>query len=85
MTIWDGHGRTPHDTLENILSIGAMLFCLPCLCAVTCTKIKLPPYRRRGEAKEEQSKTHNDAVLSKPKEKPYSGNEVAEEALPISR
>jgi hypothetical protein len=74
MTIWDGHGRTPHDTLENILSTAAMLFCLPCLCAVGCSKIKLPAYRKKGEAKEEQPKAHSDTVLSKSTEKSCSGN-----------
>jgi hypothetical protein len=77
MSIWDGHGRTPHDTLENILSIGAMLFCLPCICAVGCSKIKLPAYKRKGETKSEQYKTHSDIVLPKSIEKP-SGNEEAE-------
>jgi hypothetical protein len=61
MTIWDGHGRTPHDTLENILSSGAMLCCIPCLCVAACGKIKLPAYSRRA-AKEEQSKSQNGVV-----------------------
>jgi hypothetical protein len=78
MTIWDGHGRTPHDTLENILSICAMLFCLPCLCIVGCSKIRLPGYIRKGKPKEEQSETQSDTVLAKSPEKFYSENEEAE-------
>jgi hypothetical protein len=65
MTIWNGHGRTPHDTLENILSLGAMLFCLSCLCVVACSKIKLPAYTRNEEVKEENAETCNDNSLSK--------------------
>jgi hypothetical protein len=38
MTLLDGHGRTPHDTLEQTLSGAAMLCCLPCLCVVACSK-----------------------------------------------
>ncbi len=34
MTLWDGHGRTPHDTLENIQTTAATLCCLPCLCVM---------------------------------------------------
>jgi hypothetical protein len=79
MTIWDGHGRTPHDTLENILSITAMFFCLPCLCFVACSKIKLPTFRKEKEmVNEEQPESHNDTVLSKPMAKLASTNEVAE-------
>jgi hypothetical protein len=69
MTIWDGHGRTPHDGLENFISSVAMLFCLPCLCVVACSKIKLPTHRRKGKPKEEPIETQIDAVFSKPIEK----------------
>ncbi len=34
MTLRDGHGRTPHDSLENALSSMAMICCLPCLCTL---------------------------------------------------
>jgi hypothetical protein len=78
MTIWNGHGRTPHDTLENILSIGAMLFCLPCLCFVACTKIKSPTSRRKEETREKQSEAHNNNVISKSTEKSCAENAVVE-------
>lgn len=32
MTLWDGHGRTPHDGLEQFQGAVAMIFCCPCLC-----------------------------------------------------
>jgi hypothetical protein len=38
MTLLDGHGRTPHDTLEQTLSGAAMLCCLPCLCVLAGSK-----------------------------------------------
>jgi hypothetical protein len=48
MTLWDGHGRTPHDTLENIQATIAMIFCLPCLCVVGCSE-KLSGRREEDE------------------------------------
>jgi hypothetical protein len=41
MTLFDGHGRTPHDTFEQIQSTAVMLCCLPCLCIVACYKCGL--------------------------------------------
>jgi len=38
MTLLDGHGRTPHDTLEQTQSAVVMLCCLPCLCVVACVQ-----------------------------------------------
>lgn len=41
MTLSDGHGRTPHDTFEQIHSTAVMFCCLPCMCVVACYKCGL--------------------------------------------
>ena len=58
MTIWDGHGRTPHDALENFLSVGAMILCMPCLCVVACRKIGK---KENGKSTELQSDLQSDS------------------------
>jgi hypothetical protein len=63
MTIWDGHGRTPHDTLETILSTAAWIVCFPCLCVVGCSKIKLPGQRRNEEVTKETPKRDKGDVF----------------------
>jgi hypothetical protein len=54
MTLRDGHGRTPHDTWEQIESTTVMLCCLPCLAVVVCVQsvgviVKNARQRRRPE------------------------------------
>ncbi|KAF2664366.1 hypothetical protein BT63DRAFT_460667 [Microthyrium microscopicum] len=62
MTIWDGHGRTPHDTLEQFLSAGAMILCLPCL---ICSKIRIPGTKKHVGNPPEPTEPRNEPVVSK--------------------
>lgn len=58
MTIFDGHGRTPHDMLEQILSGAAMICCLPCLCIVAFTKF-VSRISKRGEKSARKEETES--------------------------
>jgi hypothetical protein len=56
MTLRDGHGRTPHDTWEQIESTAVMLCCLPCLAVVVCVQsvgVIVKNVRQRWRLKEQ--------------------------------
>jgi hypothetical protein len=58
MTLFDGHGRTPHDTFEQIQSTAVMFCCLPCLCVVACYKCGLSLVEKaRGSKLQVKSKS----------------------------
>lgn len=78
MTIWDGHGRTPHDTLDEIQASIAMILCLPCLCVVACSKIRLPSFKRKRRTDEEPANDQKKAESEESAEKLYITSKVAE-------
>ncbi len=69
MTLLDGHGRTPHDALEQFLSGAAMICCLPIICVVkVCEKLKGLRERSRG-GKEDRKEEGDGVKLGEMREK----------------
>jgi hypothetical protein len=76
MTIFDGHGRTPHDTLEQFLSAVAMICCLPCLCVVAIGKV-IP--RSGDEVEGNRGKTELSVETKTVKEEGQGGESEKED------
>jgi hypothetical protein len=85
MTLLDGHGRTPHDTLEQTQSAVVMLCCLPCLCVVACIQSVVSGVqnaKQHGRMKEQtrsngmgqEGKVELDAVVPSDEEAKTSSN-----------
>jgi hypothetical protein len=64
MTLRDGHGRTPHDTLEQVLTGAAMICCLPCLCFVGLMKYLPGSGTKKKEVKGRRGTEKEDGIGS---------------------
>lgn len=54
MTFWESQNRTPHDSIENAVSIAYLVICIPCLCVVAFGKTLRPRRGKTPEVKDSQ-------------------------------